>query len=96
MPKKHGKDIFELDIDTVAKAHAVAKRTAEAVKKAMNADGVNILQNNGEAAWQSVSHYHIHVIPRHKGDWPAFPGHTSNVTDDEQKEICAKIAKEVK
>ncbi len=96
LPKKHGADIFELDADTVAKAHAVAKKVAEAVKAATNADGVNILQNSGEAAWQSVMHYHIHVIPRFKGDWPSFPGHVAKVTDEEQKDICAKIAKEVK
>ena len=96
LPKKHGADIFELDEETVAKAHAVARKTAEAVKAAVNADGVNILQNNGAAAWQSVMHYHIHVIPRFKGDWPSFPGHVSKVTDEEQKAICAKIAGEIK
>ncbi len=46
----------------------VAKKIAAAVKKAYNCDGVNILQNNGEAAGQSVFHLHIHVIPRFEGD----------------------------
>ena len=96
LPKKHGKDIFELDAETVAKAHAVAKKTAEALKEAMNADGVNILQNNGEAAGQTVSHFHVHVIPRHKNDWPAQPLHHADVTDEMQKEICAKLAGAIK
>lgn len=91
LPKKHGKDIFELDADTVAKAHSVAKKAAEAIKAATNADGVNILQNNGEAAGQTVSHYHIHVIPRFKGDWPAMPTHSTKLTDAETEEIRTKI-----
>ena len=94
IPKKHAIDIFELDSETVAKAHAVAKKAAEAIKAATNADGINILQNNGEAAGQTVSHFHIHVIPRHKGDWPAMPAHSTKLTDEETAEICKKIAKE--
>lgn len=94
IPKKHALDIFELDAETVAKAHAVAKKAAEAIKKATGADGINILQNNGEAAGQTVSHYHIHVIPRHKGDWPAMPVHSTKLTDEETAAVCEKIAKE--
>lgn len=68
LPKKHGQDIFELDCDTVSKGFGVAKKIAEAIQKAFNSDGVNILQNNGEAAGQTVGHFHIHIIPRKSGD----------------------------
>ncbi len=68
IPKKHAEDIFELDSQTAAAAFKTAKKIAEAVKKAFGCDGINILQNNGEAAGQSVGHFHIHVIPRYHGD----------------------------
>ena len=68
LPKAHGADIFELDEELVAKAHGLAKKIALAVKKAMKADGINIIQNNGAAAGQTVGHYHVHIVPRHKGD----------------------------
>lgn len=68
IPKEHFKDIFEIDFDTLKGAYSLSKKIAEAVKAACNADGINILQNNGTAAGQSVDHFHIHVIPRISGD----------------------------
>lgn len=75
LPKHHFSDIYEMEENTATKALLVAQRVAKAMKKALNCDGINILQNNGEAAGQSVFHYHIHVIPRYKDDkvniiWP--------------------------
>jgi histidine triad (HIT) family protein len=64
LPKKHAANIFEMDEKLVGKAHKLAKRVAEAVQASVNCDGINILQNNGEAAGQSVEHYHVHIIPR--------------------------------
>jgi histidine triad (HIT) family protein len=68
LPKTHAENVFELDEKWVSGAHALAKRVALAVKKATNCDGINILQNNGTAAEQSVMHYHVHIIPRLESD----------------------------
>ena len=68
LPKVHAANIFEIDSEIVAEGFKVAQKVAKAVQKATNCDGVNILQNNGEAAGQTVFHLHIHVIPRIKGD----------------------------
>lgn len=68
LPKKHAADVFSLPDEDLSKAMCVAKKIAIALKKAYNCDGVNILQNNGEAAGQTVFHLHIHVIPRFAGD----------------------------
>lgn len=68
LPKTHAANIFELDSDLVGKGFKVAQKIAKAVKKATDCDGVNILQNNGEVAGQTVFHFHIHVIPRLKSD----------------------------
>ncbi|MCR4605216.1 MAG: HIT family protein [Eubacterium sp.] len=68
LPKYHAANIFETPDDVIAKTFAAAKKIAAGIKKAFNCDGVNILQNNGEAAGQTVFHLHVHVIPRFDGD----------------------------
>lgn len=68
LPKSHAADIFELPKELAEKIFVVAKKIAEALKKAYHCDGINILQNNGEAAGQTVFHLHVHVIPRYKND----------------------------
>jgi histidine triad (HIT) family protein len=78
--KEHYPYLYELPDTLVAKTALVAKQIANAVKKGFACDGINILQNNEPASMQSVFHYHIHVIPRYKGDdllgiW-ASPGAT--------------------
>ena len=68
LPKNHAANIFELPDEDVSKVMVVAKKIATAIKKAYKCDGVNILQNNGEAAGQTVFHLHVHVIPRYEND----------------------------
>lgn len=68
LPKNHAANIYELPDEDASKIMVVAKKIATAIKKAYHCDGVNILQNNGEAAGQTVFHLHVHVIPRFKGD----------------------------
>lgn len=68
LPKKHAANIFDLPDEEASKIFVVAKKIAAAVKKTYHCDGVNILQNNGEAAGQTVFHLHVHVIPRFEGD----------------------------
>lgn len=68
IPKAHAANVFEISDELLAKAHVVARKVAIALKEATGCDGVNILQNNGEVAGQSVFHLHIHVIPRYEGD----------------------------
>lgn len=67
LPKSHAANIFELDDELVAKAYILAKKVAAALMEVFDADGINILQNNNEAAGQSVFHFHIHLIPRYAG-----------------------------
>jgi len=80
VPKNHAENIFEIpESDLVALIKAV-KRCAKAVKEALNAEGVTILQLNGKASDQIVPHLHIHVIPRWENDglsvstWEMKPG----------------------
>lgn len=66
--KKHVPNIFELDEGIASKALVVVSKVAKAMKEELKCDGLNILQNNGEAAGQTVFHLHIHLIPRYKDD----------------------------
>ncbi len=68
LPKAHAANIFEIDSELLGEGFKVAQKIAKAVQKATGCDGVNILQNNGEAAGQTVFHFHIHIIPRFKTD----------------------------
>ena len=75
LPKEHADNLFALPEGIAAKVFPVAKKVAAAVKKTTGCDGINILQNNGTAAGQSVFHLHVHVVPRYEGDgilpvWP--------------------------
>lgn len=69
LPKDHAKDLqaFSEDISLTGRAFALAARIGAAQKKALGADGFNVVQNNGTAAGQTVFHFHIHVIPRKEG-----------------------------
>lgn len=63
LPKEHYQDLFALDDETASKVLVTAKKVAGKIKKAMGADGFNLVQNNGEAAGQTVFHFHMHMIP---------------------------------
>lgn len=68
IPKKHAANIFELEEEEAAKVFPIAKKIATALMKTYNCDGINVLQNNGEAAGQTVFHLHVHVVPRYYDD----------------------------
>lgn len=68
LPKNHADNIFEISDEDASGIVLVAKKIASKVKNVFGCDGVNILQNNGEAAGQTVFHFHVHVIPRYEND----------------------------
>jgi histidine triad (HIT) family protein len=79
IPRAHAATLVEIDEADLRAAIATAKRVATALRTALHADGLNMLQANGAAAFQSVPHFHLHLIPRFTGDgkgfdWPMVPG----------------------
>lgn len=92
LPKKHYADLFELDDEIAAKILPVAKKIAAAMKAELNCDGVNLLQNNGEAAGQTVYHLHIHLIPRYKGDNVKLSWEHDEYAEGEAADLAAAIA----
>ncbi len=95
LPKKHMKDLLSVDEDVARKIVLVASKITNAQKKALGCDGINMLQNSGEAAWQSVFHLHVHLIPRYKGDDIKVPWKTLSYADGEAEEYAAKIRAEL-
>jgi histidine triad (HIT) family protein len=79
VPREHARDLLEIGEEDLAATIATAKRMAQRVHDRLGADGVNLLNSRGSAAWQTVFHFHIHVIPRYDGDplrlpWRPAPG----------------------
>lgn len=68
LPKEHAADLYELPEETAAKAMVLAKKMALAMREKLRCDGLNLVQNNGEAAGQTVPHFHLHLIPRYVDD----------------------------
>jgi histidine triad (HIT) family protein len=88
--KSHAATIFDADQADLQAAISVVKKVAAAVRSAVRADGVNVLQANGAAAFQSVPHLHFHVIPRFandgKGfDWKLVPGDREEIRKNAER-----------
>ena len=68
LPKEHYANLFEMPEDLLADASRVAKKVASNIKDKLSCDGLNLVQNNGETAGQTVMHFHLHIIPRYEND----------------------------
>lgn len=92
LPKAHYANIYEIPEDLEEKAFALAKKMAARMTKAFGCDGFNIVQNNGEAAGQTVFHFHIHLIPRYTGQPPIVANWPQGkLTDEMRDEIIEKF-----
>lgn len=72
IPKTHAETIFDISPGDLAAVSATAKKVAEAVRRALQPEGLNLLQANGAAASQVIPHFHLHVIPRWAADGKGF------------------------
>ncbi|WP_100330531.1 HIT family protein [Bacillus xiapuensis] len=98
IPKTHRENVFELPADEAARLFETVPAIANAIKAEFQPDGLNILNNNGAIAGQTVFHYHIHLIPRYgqkDGFHPVFHASDSQYTQDEFKQIAAAIAGQI-
>ncbi|EGQ0385038.1 HIT family protein [Staphylococcus pseudintermedius] len=99
IPKTPSPNIYETDAETMKHIGEALPIVANAIKKTFNPDGLNIIQNNGEYASQSVFHIHFHLIPRYKNDIDGFGYHwetnESRIDDAQKAEIAAQIASNI-
>jgi len=86
IPKAHAPDLLSIPPDDLAACAQTAQRVALRAKETLGADGVNLLNSCGADAWQTVFHFHIHVIPRYAGDPLRLPWIPS---DGDQDDIAA-------
>ncbi len=95
IPKEHFKDIFDIDAVTAGKLFSLATEVARAMKNVLHCDGLNIVQNNGLIAGQTVFHFHLHLIPRYEGDGIklTWEQHESDSTD--LQELAREIRKKI-
>ena len=92
LPKEHFKDVCELDPAVAAKVLPLGAKIGAAMKKSLGCAGFNLVQNNGEAAGQTVFHFHVHVIPRYEGG----PSMVTWTPGSEKPEILAETAEKIK
>jgi histidine triad (HIT) family protein len=89
IPRAHSRDLLSIEADDLTAVTLAAKRLAARVSERLGAEGVNVINSCGAAAWQTVFHFHMHVIPRYAEDplrlpWVPAPG--------DQQEIAAAAA----
>ena len=95
LPKEHYKDLCELDDAVAAKVLPLAGKMGRAMKKALHFDGFNLVQNNGEAAGQTVMHFHMHMIPRYANGPQMVLWNPGKLDDTEKTEIIENVKKEL-
>ena len=91
IPKQHYRNIFDMPVEAGTKIMQAAMTLANVIRTALNPDGLNLFQSNEAAGFQTVFHFHLHLIPRWEGDplrspWRPREGNTEEIDD-----IAAKI-----
>ncbi len=92
LPKGHYANLFEIPEDVLSGAAVVAKKMAGVMKEKLSCDGINLVQNNGEAAGQTVMHFHLHIIPRYSGDGANILWKPTQPSAEELEEVRKTIA----
>jgi histidine triad (HIT) family protein len=96
IPRAHARDLLEIDSADLAAVAQAAQRLARTAKATLGADGINLINSSGAPAWQTVFHFHVHVIPRYEDDplrlpWTPEPGDMEQIraTGEQLKEHYA-------
>jgi histidine triad (HIT) family protein len=84
VPRQHSRDLLEIDDEDLVATMIAAQRMAGRVVERLDADGVNLINSCGRAAWQVIFHFHVHVIPRYDDDplklpWIPAPGDSAEI-----------------
>jgi histidine triad (HIT) family protein len=86
IPRRHASDLLEIEPADLEATIGAAQRLARKMPERLAADGVSVLNSCGRAAWQTVFHFHLHVIPRYDGDplrlpWTPAPGDAGEIAE---------------
>ena len=91
LPKEHAADIFEISEETASGGLVLAQRMAVKMTQKLHCDGMNLVQNNGEAAGQTVPHFHLHMIPRYHNDGQKINWIPGKCTQEELEAVKREI-----
>ena len=91
IPKEHYRNLYDIDDEKAAKILPLAKKMINKMTEVLGCDGYNLVQNNEECAGQTVFHFHMHRIPRSKGDKEGLGWHMGKLTDADKNEILEKM-----
>ena len=96
IPKRHYRNIFDIPAETAGKIMEVGAKLASVIKDVLNPDGLNLFQSSEAAAFQSVFHFHLHLLPRWEGDSLLLPWTPKPGDMDEISEVAARLQKHLK
>ena len=88
IPRRHSADLLEIEPEDLTATTLAAQRLARRMKDTLDADGINLINACGAAAWQTVFHFHIHVVPRYEDDPLKLPW----IPEEGDKDAIAKLA----
>jgi histidine triad (HIT) family protein len=91
IPRNHSRNLLDIEADDLANVAAAAQRLARRMKERLGCDGVNLLNSSEPAAWQTVFHFHAHVIPRYEDDPLKLPGSPRQPAEGELAEIANEL-----
>lgn len=93
IPKKHFENIYDLDDRTARQIMPLAKKMIGVLTEVLSCDGYNIVQNNREAAGQTVMHFHMHLIPRYKDDGVGLGWKMGQLEEEDKEQIVEAVRK---
>ena len=91
IPREHASDLYELPEETASRVLVLAKKIAVRMADKLHCDGLNLIQNNGEAAGQTVPHFHLHMIPRYLKDGQKIGWVPGKPTQEELEAVRKQI-----
>jgi histidine triad (HIT) family protein len=91
IPRNHSRNLYDIGDEDLGRTASAAKRLAQRMREALDCDGVNLLNSCEPAAWQSVFHFHIHVIPRYDDDPLRLPTRPMDVSQDDLAAVADEL-----
>ena len=91
VPRTHSADLFEISDQDLQHTLLAARRLARRMKDVLEPDGFNIINSCGAAAWQTIFHFHLHVVPRYEDDPLELPWVPKEGDPDEIAAVAEKI-----
>src|SRR4051794_41862444 len=91
IPRRHSRNLYEIADEDLDRTIEAARRLALRMRDGLGCDGVNLLNSCEPAAWQTVFHFHVHVIPRYEDDPLRLPGQPMDVDQGELAEVASQL-----